>query len=245
MSEQWHSDAYLRIMSERHRKEKIKHIVKNVAIGGVLAFATAVTIKNACTPMPETIVKPVEVPQNVTYNNITNYICSLPPYHSGRGSQYIDTSGCSSWKESYLTAKKQMVDDGYPDWDISMPLLKIAMAEAESESTETKAQVMRTVLNRVWSDDFPDTIDEVIFDKGEFTPVSNGRYSKVEPDDDCWHALYMVNIEGWDKSQGALYFETPPKDGSSTWHSRTLYKLFESGNLTFYTDKEADHEDET
>lgn len=47
MSEQWHSDAYLRIMSERRRKEKIKHIVRNVTIGGVLAFATAVTVKNA------------------------------------------------------------------------------------------------------------------------------------------------------------------------------------------------------
>ena len=133
------------------------------------------------------------------------------------------------------------------DWDKddSYLLCKIAMAEAESEGVKGKALVMLVVLNRVWSNEFPDTIDEVIFDKGEFTPVSNGRYSKVEPDDDCWHALYMVNIEGWDKSQGALYFETPPKDGSSTWHSRTLYKLFESGNLTFYTDKEADHEDET
>ena len=42
-------------------------------------------------------------------------------------------------------------------------LAKIAMAEAEGESTEGKALVMLVVLNRVLSDDFPDTIGEVIF----------------------------------------------------------------------------------
>lgn len=42
-------------------------------------------------------------------------------------------------------------------------LAKIAMAEAESEPIEGKALVMLVVLNRVQSEDFPDTIEEVIF----------------------------------------------------------------------------------
>lgn len=69
------------------------------------------------------------------------------------------------------------------DWDKddSYLLCKIAMAEAESEGVKGKALVMLVVLNRVWSDEFPDTIEEVIFQKNQFSPVANGRYDAVEP----------------------------------------------------------------
>lgn len=68
------------------------------------------------------------------------------------------------------------------DFDASDAYLleKIAMAEAESEDTEGKALVMLVVLNRVWDAKFPDTIEEVIMQDGAFTPVSNGRYDKVD-----------------------------------------------------------------
>lgn len=104
-----------------------------------------------------------------------------------------------------------MVDDVYPDWDISMPLLKIAMAEAESESTETKAQVMRTVAKTEFGVMSSRTHRRGYLRQRRVYPVSNGRYSKVEPDDDRFGTRYDVNIDGWDKSQGALYFETPLK----------------------------------
>ena len=71
------------------------------------------------------------------------------------------------------------------DWDKddSYLLCKIAMAEAESEGVKGKALVMLVVLNRVWSNEFPDTIEEVIFQKNQFSPVANGRYDAVEPDE--------------------------------------------------------------
>lgn len=74
-------------------------------------------------------------------------------------------------------------------------LEKIAMAEAESEDTEGKALVMLVVLNRVWDTRFPDTIEEVIMQDGAFTPVSNGRYDKVEPDADCMKAMELITVE--------------------------------------------------
>lgn len=55
---------------------------------------------------------------------------------------------------------------------------------------------------------------------------------------DEWAALALVQIEHWDESQGALYFERTPEDGESTWHSRNLVTLFIHGNHTFYTEKE-------
>lgn len=124
------------------------------------------------------------------------------------------------------------------DSDEAYLLAKIAMAEAEGEDTIGKALVILTVLNRVQSYKFPDTIEEVIFQDGEFTPIRNGRFDRVEPNEDCYAALDLIE-GGWDESQGALYFERTTT--KSTWHSRNLKKLFKHGNATFYTE-EADAE---
>lgn len=119
-------------------------------------------------------------------------------------------------------------------WDAeeSYMLAKIAMAEAEGEDTEGKALVILVVLNRVWSEGFPDTIEDVIMEPGQFSPVKEGgRYYTTEPDEDCWEALSMV-MHGWDESQGATYFTSSREQ--DTWHSRNLEKLFEHGNHIFY-----------
>ena len=120
------------------------------------------------------------------------------------------------------------------DWDAeeSYMLAKIAMAEAEGEDTEGKALVILTVLNRVWSDEFPDTIEEVITQEKQFTAYQNGRYDRVEPSEDCYRALELVQTEHWDESQGATYFERTSTE--NTWHNTHLKKLFTHGNHTFY-----------
>lgn len=124
---------------------------------------------------------------------------------------------------------------GSMDWDAeeSYMLANIAMAEAESEDTEGKALVILVVLNRVWSDGFPNTIEGVITEEEQFTAYENGRYDSTEPSEDCYDALEMV-MTGWDESQGALYFESP---SGSTWHSTHLKKLFTHGNHTFYAEE--------
>ncbi len=112
-------------------------------------------------------------------------------------------------------------------------LAKLAMAEAEGEDTEGKALVMLVVRNRARSDEFPDTVKEVIYQEGQFSPISDGRFDMVEPDADCWDALKLVE-RGWDKSMGATYFES---ESDSTWHKDNLKFLFRHGAHSFYTDK--------
>lgn len=126
---------------------------------------------------------------------------------------------------------------GSMDWDAddSYRLAKIAMAEAEGEDTEGKALVILVVLNRVWSDDFPDSIEGVITEGSQFSSYTDGRYDRVEPDADCYQALEMVQAEHWDESQGATYFERTTDE--ATWHNTTLKKLFTHGNHTFYTER--------
>jgi spore germination cell wall hydrolase CwlJ-like protein len=151
-------------------------------------------------------------------------------------------------EEAFYNAVLQSVDSAAPvttattssissyNWDAdeSYMLANIAMAEAEGEDTEGKALVILVVLNRVESDEFPDTINGVITDSGQFTAYENGRYDKVEPNEDCYKALQMVE-DGWDESQGALYFERSTTE--ETWHTTNLEKLFEHGNHTFYTEQ--------
>lgn len=122
------------------------------------------------------------------------------------------------------------------DWDSDEAYLlaKIAMAEAEDQDTEGKALVICVVLNRVWTEEFTDSIKAVIYQDKQFSPVANGRFDRVEPDQDCWDALLMVE-QGWDESQGALYFES---ESSSTWHREHLQFLFQHGDHMFYADKE-------
>lgn len=124
------------------------------------------------------------------------------------------------------------------DWDAEEAYLlaKIAMAEAEGEDTEGKALVIMVVLNRAWSDKFPDSIEEVIMQRKQFSVTQEGgRWWTVEPNEDCCKALDMVMTEQWDKSQGALYFESK---GKSTWHQNHLEYLFQHGNHYFYKEKE-------
>lgn len=120
-------------------------------------------------------------------------------------------------------------------------LKKIAMAEAEDEDTEGKALVMRVVLNRVTSREFPDSIKKVIYQERQFSPIANGRFDSVEPNEDCQKALDMIAENGWDESRGALYFESK---SDSTWHEDNLQFLFRHGRHYFYINKMEDFENE-
>lgn len=110
-------------------------------------------------------------------------------------------------------------------------LLKLAMAErGDYGCRECIALVMRTVLNRWETGHFGSSIHDVIFAKGQFSPVSDGSYYAAEPNQLCLEALEMV-IYGWDESQGALFYEWC--EGES-WHSQNLNLLFQHCDIRFY-----------
>lgn len=132
------------------------------------------------------------------------------------------------------TAERTQLESARERSEDAYLLAKIAMAEAEGEDTEGKALVMRVVMNRVKADVFPDSIEDVIYQPRQFSPVANGRFDRVEPDADCWKALSLIEVDGWDESMGATYFES---ESESTWHEENLKFLFQHGNHYFYTDK--------
>ena len=134
----------------------------------------------------------------------------------------------------YLDESEDAPDNDLSDEERYL-LAKLAMSEAGNQDIDGKALVMRVVLNRVSSTEFPDTVKNVIFQKNQFSPVSDGRYFEIEPNDECYEALDMIVNDGWDESAGALYFES---ESASTWHAEHLKLLFQHQDHIFYADKE-------
>lgn len=108
-------------------------------------------------------------------------------------------------------------------------LAKIAMAEAEGCGIKAKELVIRTVLSRIESDMFPNTVEEVIFQKNQFTPISDGRWNKVEPNEECWQAL--ENVLSSSESKDILFFESCKGD---SWHNKNLKLVCEEDGMRFY-----------
>lgn len=54
----------------------------------------------------------------------------------------------------------------------------VTMAEAEAEPVEGQRLVIDTILNRVDSEHFPDTVHEVIYQPNQFTSMWNGRLGR-------------------------------------------------------------------
>ena len=135
-----------------------------------------------------------------------------------------------------LVPEPQATQSSDRDAEDSYLLAKLAMAEAEGEDTEGKALVILVALNRVRSEGFPDTVEDVILEEHngvcQFSVTQEGgRWYTVEPDEDCYKALEMVTLENWDESEGALYFESR---SDSTWHQNNLQFLFKHGKHYFY-----------
>lgn len=89
-------------------------------------------------------------------------------------------------------------------------LSRIISAESQGESLTGQIAVGNVVMNRVTSQNFPDTIPDVIFDRQDgvqFEPVSNGTVFSV-PADASIDAAKQV-LDGIVVLEDALYFYAP------------------------------------
>lgn len=77
---------------------------------------------------------------------------------------------------------KSVEESIFSEEDIDLIALLI-MAEAEGESEYGKRLVIDTVLNRVDSEHFPDTVYGVIYQENQFSPISDGRIERCYVDE--------------------------------------------------------------
>lgn len=102
-------------------------------------------------------------------------------------------------------------------------MARIISAESRGEPLLGKLAVGTVVLNRVRSDEFPDTIHEVVFDREwgvQFTPVANGTVYD-EPTQESVLAAKLV-LDGARAAGDSLYFIAPElTDNHWTMENRT------------------------
>ncbi len=108
-------------------------------------------------------------------------------------------------------------------------LAKLVYAEARGESYKGQVAVAAVVLNRVSSSSFPNTISGVIYQTGAFSCVSNGSINNTPNDTAIRAALDAMN--GWDPTNGCLYYYNPGKTSDSWIRTRTVVTVI--GNHYF------------
>lgn len=118
----------------------------------------------------------------------------------------------------------------YTETDLSI-LSRIIEAEAGGEPYKGKVAVGAVIVNRTKDSRFPDTIKGVVFQKKQFTPISDGRYNSVKVSDDSIKAAKEA-LNGIDNTYGALFFYSP-SGTSSRWHE-TLKETTKIGKHVFY-----------
>ena len=147
-----------------------------------------------------------------------------------------------SWDDCYFTVKITAPNVTVPNhardfsytYDDILYLGKITMLESGSQGLKTKIGICNTVLNRVQSGSFPNTVKEVIYDKKygtQFPPVFTELMNKT-PSRECFIAakcaLNGVNLVG-----DSLYFIST-KAAPSSWAHKNRKYYTTIGNMAFY-----------
>lgn len=99
-------------------------------------------------------------------------------------------------------------------------LAKVIAGEARGEPYLGKVAVGSVILNRVQSAAFPNTLAGVIYQPRAFESVANGQYARPVDQESLRAAIQAMN--GWDPTNGALFFWNPAKDVSPWIWSRNI-----------------------
>lgn len=102
---------------------------------------------------------------------------------------------------------------GLSKHDINM-IAKAVHAEARGENYTGKVAVASVILNRLESEQFPDSPSAIVYQPLAFEAVADGQIN-MEANLKARKAVYDA-INGWDPSGGALYYFNPAK-ATSRW----------------------------
>ena len=144
------------------------------------------------------------------------------------------SDGSTSGSLTYKYNEKFVKDVTEKEYEI---LCRIVQAEAGDQDVYGRILVANVILNRVnYEKEFPNDIEGVVFEKKQFSPVSNGAYYRVTVDDVTMEAVERA-LSGEDYSDGALYFFMRSATAKSTasWFD-TLTFVCKYGCHEFFKD---------
>lgn len=135
--------------------------------------------------------------------------------------------------------EKEAEEDGSENITLSdrdyQVLLKIVQAEAGGCDQKGRILVANVILNRVESDEFPDTVSGVVYERHQFSPVSDGSINRCKVTEETVEAVECA-LAGEDYSEGALYFMNRRTAAGKNvrWFDNHLDYLFKHGNHEFF-----------
>lgn len=128
---------------------------------------------------------------------------------SGTTNNVVSTGNINTSKN-----ETQTVSSGnFSNHEIDL-LARLVRAEAKGEPYEGKVAVAIVVLNRIDSGKFPSTMEGVIYQAGQFSPVSNGSINKPADAESKRAAVEAINSSN--TLNGSLYFYNP-STATSRW----------------------------
>lgn len=147
---------------------------------------------------------------------------------------FYDNADSENEEALLATLSEPEIETSDEEYEI---LCRITEAEATGGTMEQKENVVSCILNRVESDEWPDTIEGVVFQSSgsyhQFSPIDDGRYYSVPITDSTREAVNNVLESG--SRHGCTFFCTPTcRSATSGWFS-TLKVEFCDGMHNHYT----------
>lgn len=114
-------------------------------------------------------------------------------------------------------------------YDEAQLMMHVAQAESGNQGSDGMWLTMSVLVNRMKFSEFPDTLEGVVFQSGQFSTVTNGAIYTVEPSPECHEAL--ARIERGDVAPQIIAFENV----DSNYLDSYFTSAFEYRDHRFYT----------
>jgi len=126
-------------------------------------------------------------------------------------------------KDQSSTSSKQEKDQSSTNntGDMVDLLARLINGEARGEPYKGQVAVGAVVMNRVKSSEFPDTISGVIYQKGQFSCVTDGQFDKAIDEDSTVYKAAREALNGADPTSGCVFFYNPKTTKSKWLYTRT------------------------
>lgn len=145
--------------------------------------------------------------------------------------ELLDTSNKQEWFKKYKNIQEEYAEyvdtdetiyDYFSEEDLQL-LFQIVETEVQGEENFIeKANVASVIFNRLFHEEFPLTLVEVLTEYPQFSSYSTGAYKDITPTDTTILACeYAFQIE--DTTNGALWFDST---NGNSWADRNRTYLF-------------------
>ncbi len=134
-------------------------------------------------------------------------------FQSAKGLSVDGIVGPKTYSALGISPSSSSSSGGYSSSDLYL-LARCVYGESRGEPYVGQVAVAAVVLNRVKSAAFPNSISGVIYQPYAFTCVSDGQLY-LEPDQSAYNAARDA-MNGWDPTNGCLYYYNP-STATSAW----------------------------